>query len=332
MNISSNTVAKIKAFTGRAGNIVNWQGMQLAGLVVVLGIMIVVSSMVSPFFLTPFNITIMIRELAFVGIIGIAQGLLLINGDIDISIGSIAGLGAVIFGTLMVRMGLDPNIALVLALASGALLGAFNGFLITFFSISALVLTIGTQVAYRGLATAVSEGRTISGFPSDLLPLGQGVWYGIPVPTMFLIGVFVFAWVLTKKTTFGRKMYAIGNSPEAAQLVGIRTSRMRVTTYAISGTLAALAGILMSLRIASAQVSIGQIWLLPSIAAPVIGGIAITGGIGTITGALVGAAIMGVIANIVVLGGVSLYWQQTINGTVVVIAIIFDSIARRFRK
>jgi ribose transport system permease protein len=308
-----------------------WPGSQLGSLTLVLAVIVAISAMISPQFLTPYNISIVLRSLAFIGIVSLAQGLLLLLGDIDASVGAISGLGAVIAAFFMVKFQVDPHISLLLGIIAGAVLGAFNGTLITTFRLTALVLTIGMLTAYNGLNLAITKGRTITGFSPVVTIYGQGSLFGIPIPALFLLGVFALVWFITKKTVFGRNMYAIGNSIEAAKMVGIRTQRVRIITYALSGGLAALAGILMSLRIASAQPSIGAIWLLPSIAGPVIGGIAITGGIGSVTGALIGGAIMGVIANIVVLGGVSLYWQQVINGTIVVVAIIFDSLSRRTR-
>ena len=127
-------------------------------------------------------------------------------------------------------------------------------------------------------------------------------------------------------------MFAVGNSIETAKLVGINTKKLVVTAYVISSTIAAATGILMVFRLMSAQTTVGQTWLLPSIAAPVIGGIATTGGIGSITGALIGAAIMVIIGNIVVLGGVNVYWQQIINGVIIILAIVMDAVIRKFSK
>ncbi len=304
---------------------------QLATLSLVLVALIGASALISPHFLTPFNITTLLRQLAFVGIVSIGQGFLLLLGDIDASVGAIAGLGAVIAAMFTVNFGMHPVLGIVIGFAAGAILGGFNGFLITAFGLSPLVLTIGMLTTYSGLNLAISRGKTITGYPEYITQLGQGTFLGIPIPTIFWLAVFGTIWFITKRTVFGRNMYAIGNSPEAARMVGINSRRVRIVAYAITGSLASLAGILMSLRIASAQPSIGNIWLLPSIAAPVIGGIAITGGVGTITGALVGGAIMAVVTNIVVLGGVNLYWQQVINGGIVVLAIIVDSLGRARR-
>lgn len=307
------------------------RGGQVVTIFGVLVLLVIVSSLISPQFITAYNITIMSRDLGFVGIVAIAQGLLLLMGDIDISIGAIAGLAAVSTAKLMVDFGFNPVLALIIGLITGGGCGLINGFLITKFRLNPLVLTIGTQTVYTGLNLNISKGKTITGFPPYLINLGSGSLFRVPIPFFILIIVFAIVLFLTNKTVLGRMVYAVGNSRETASLVGIKTQNVRMIIYAIAGVLAALAGILMALRMYAAQTMIGASWLLPSIAAPVIGGIALTGGIGSATGALLGAAIMGVIGNIVILGGVNVYWQQVVNGAVVILAIIFDSFMRRGR-
>jgi len=305
---------------------------QLTGVIGALVLIFVVSCFISPNFLTSYNIEIMLRDLGFVGICAIAQGLLLLLGDIDISIGAIAGLCSVLSAKLLVDYSVNPILAMAIGVGAGALLGCINGLLITTFGLNSLVLTIGTQTTYTGLNLLVTRGRTITGLPEKVTVLGAGTFFGIPWPTFFLAGVFLIAIFLTTRTVFGRQLYAIGNSREAAKIVGIKEQKVRVIAYAITGTFAGLAGILMAFRLLSAQTAIGQNWVLPSIAAPVIGGIATTGGIGSIAGALLGGAIMGVIGNIIVLGGVDVYWQQVVNGLIVVLAITIDSLYRRFGR
>jgi ribose transport system permease protein len=305
---------------------------QVAGVAAVLIAILIVSSFVSNKFLTPYNLQIMIRSLAFTGMVSLGQGLLLLLGDIDLSVGAIAGLCGVICGKFAVEMQLNPYLAIVLALVFGMLFGMFNGFLVTSFKLNAIVLTIGMQTAYKGINQVITKGRTITGFPKTITILGEGTVAGIPTPAIILLLVFFLMYFLTRRTTYGRNVYAVGNSIETARMVGIKTQRVRIISYAICGFLAGLAGILMSMRLASAQASIGEIWVLPSIAAPVIGGIATTGGIGSVTGALIGGGIMGVVSNIIVLGNVNIYWQQVLNGLIVVLAIIFDSLAQKFRK
>ncbi len=312
-----------------------FRGRKLGKLSGVLGAFVVIfvaSCFISPNFLTGYNLAIMARDLAFIGIVAIAQGLLLLLGDIDISIGAIAGLSAVVCAKLLVDYHMNLVAAMSFGLAAGALMGCINGLLITGFNLNSLVLTIGTQTAFTGLNLLVTRGRTIVGLPEDVTFLGAGSLVGVPIPVFFMLGVFVVALFITTKTVFGRKLYAVGNSREAAKIVGIKESNVRIAAYSIAGVFAGLAGILMAFRLISAQTAIGQTWVLPSIAAPVIGGIATTGGIGSISGALIGGAIMGVIGNIIVLGGVDVYWQQVFNGLIVVLAITLDSLTRRLGK
>jgi len=307
------------------------RGGQILSVFGALALLVIVSSFISPNFVTAYNITIMSRDLGFVGIIAIAQGLLLLMGDIDISIGAIAGLASVSAAKLMVDFSANPIMSLIISLAIGAGCGLVNGFLITMFRLNPLVLTIGTQTVYTGLNLFISKGKTITGFPAYFVNLGSGSFFKVPIPFIIMLVVFVIAMFVTKKTILGRKVYAVGNSRETSSMVGIKTQNVRMIVYSIAGSIAAAAGILMSFRMMAAQTMIGATWLLPSIAAPVIGGIALTGGTGHIGGALLGAAIMGVIGNIVILGGVNVYLQQVVNGAVVILAIIFDSLLRRSR-
>ena len=305
---------------------------QLTGVIGAFALIFIASCFISPNFLTGYNLTIMARDLAFIGIVAIAQGLLLLLGDIDVSIGAIAGLCAVVTAKLLVDYTMNPVLAMAVGLAAGALLGCINGLLITAFNLNSLVLTIGTQTAFTGLNLLVTRGRTITGLKENVTFLGAGSLFEIPMPVYFLVGVFAIALFIATKTVLGRQLYAIGNSHEAARIVGIKEQKVRVIAYSLAGVFAGLAGILMGFRLLSAQTAIGQTWVLPSIAAPVIGGIATTGGIGSIAGALFGGAIMGVIGNIIVLGGVDVYWQQVFNGVIVVLAITLDSLSRRFGR
>jgi ribose transport system permease protein len=186
---------------------------------------------------------------------------------------------------------------------------------------------------YSGINLVITEGKAITGIPKDILFLGQGDVAGMPLPFVILIFVSIIITVLAICTPFGRYIYAIGNNREAARMLGIRVNRIRVACFMLSGLLASLAGMLMVARLGSAQPSIGNVWVMASIAAPVIGGVATTGGIGNPLGALIGAAIIGVIENIIVLIGVSPYWQTVVSGAIVVIAVAFDAISRNlFRK
>jgi ribose transport system permease protein len=303
-------------------------GNQLSGIIFALLLIIVIASLFSPYFLTPYNISITIRSLAFVGLVSLGQALLLILGDLDLSVGSIAGLCGVIGGKLMVDWHLDPFLAFALALACGAGCGLVNGLIINALNLNALVVTIGMAGVYGGINLVITTGKAIIGIPKAIRFLGTGDLFGLPFPFVILVLVLILVYALTMFTPFGRYMYAIGNSRDAAKMLGIRVARIRVICFMLTCLIASLAGMLMVARLGSSQPSIGETWVLTSIAAPVIGGIATTGGIGNPAGAIVGAAIIGVIENIIVLFGVSPYWQTVVSGAIVVIAVSLDAVSR----
>ncbi|NLL36907.1 MAG: ABC transporter permease [Fretibacterium sp.] len=293
----------------------------------VLLIMIVIASVSSPYFLDSYNIQALIRDLAFVGMIGMAQSLLLLVGELDLSVGKIASLCGILAGMMMVTYGVDPYLALGLALILGLVFGIINGLLITQLRLNAMVATIGMQGVYGGINLVLTKGKAITGIPESIYILGKGTIGFIPIPFFFTIAVAIFILFLVKKTKTGRYIYAIGNNKEAAKILGIKVDRIRVMLYAIVGLISALAGILYVARLGSSQSSIGESWPMNSIASAVIGGVALTGGVGNPVGALIGSAIISIISNLIVLLGVSVYWQSAVSGFVVVLAISFSSIS-----
>ncbi|NLK71561.1 MAG: ABC transporter permease [Clostridiales bacterium] len=307
-------------------------GGSVSGVATALIFLFIIGTIVSRNFFTGYNITIMSRDLAFIGIVAIAQGILLLLGDIDLSIGSIAGVAAVLTSVLIVDFNVNFVISMIVGLLVGFGLGLINGTLGSTFNLNPLVLTIGTQTAFLGLNFVITKGRTITGLPEAATRLGTGSVFKIPIPVYFLAVVFIIIYILLNHTVFGRRLYAMGNNREAGIMVGINKHQIRILAFAIAGVLAALAGSLMAFRTISAQTSIGATWVMPSIAAPVIGGIATTGGVGSITGAIIGAALVTLISNIIVLGGVNVYWQQVFNGVIVILAIIMDSFLRKANK
>lgn len=306
---------------------------QMSGVAVALMGIFVISCFLSPYFLTSYNMLIVARTLAFVGLITIGQSLLMMLGELDISLGAIGGLCGVIGGKLMVDMGVDPFLSFFLCVMVGMLCGTINGLLVTLLDLHSLVLTIGMAGVYGGANLVLTKGLAITGIPEQIAFLGKGVYMGVPTP--FIIMVFTLAIItfMTMRTPLGRYIYAIGNNTPAAKMLGIKVNRVRIICFAIGGTLASIAGMLMVARLGTAQPSIGETWVLTPIAAAVIGGVTTTGGVGNPLGAILGAAIIGLIENIIVLFGVSPYWQSVVNGAIVVFAISFDSISRRyFRK
>lgn len=302
----------------------------LAGVFVALVAIFVVSALISPYFLTAYNMSVIARGLAFVGLVTIAQASLMILGELDLSLGTIGGLCGVVSGMLMVQAGLPWGVALVLALVLGMALGLLNGFLVTALGLHSLVLTIGTAGIYGGAILVLTKGVAITGIPEGIQFLGRGDFLGVPVPFIIMLVVLAVALFLTIRTPMGRYMYAIGNNAAAARMLGIRVDRIRLLVFTFAGMLSALAGLLMVARLGTAQPSIGQAWVLAPIAASVIGGVATTGGVGSPLGAIFGAGIIAIIENIIVLFGVSPYWQGVVSGAIVVLAISFDVLSRRY--
>ena len=321
---------------------------QLSGVILALVLIFVGSCLLSENFANSYNLSIIARSLAFVGLITLGQSMLLVLGELDLSLGMISGLAAVVGGILMVQWGIPPVFAILLSLLVGALCGAINGLLVTVLRLHSLVLTIGMSGVYLAFKLGFTKGAAITGIPEEIYFLGQtnlydllpaslqgegwlaNVFESVPLPTVIMLACLVVVAFVMAKTPFGRYMYAIGNNKAAAQILGIRVDRVRVYVFMCAGFLSALAGILMVARMGTAQPSIGENWVLPSIAASVIGGVSTTGGVGGPIGAILGSAIVNIIENIIILVGVNTYWQSGVSGAVVVIAISVDGLSRRF--
>lgn len=299
---------------------------KLFSITLILVGMVIIAALTSEYFMTAYNLQSVIRDLAFIGIIAIGQSCLLLLGELDLSVGAVASLCGVLGGMMMVTYGWNPWLSLVLCILLGLCFGAINGLIITKLKLNAMVVTIGMQGVYSGINLVLTKGRAITKVPEEIYVLGTGNLFEIPVPFLFTIGTLVLIVLLIKRTKFGRYVYAIGNSRDAAQILGVKTDNVRITVYAIVGGLSALAGILMVARLGASQPSIGTNWPMNSIAASVIGGLALTGGVGNPAGALVGAAIIMLIQNMIVLYGVNVYWQTAVSGIVVVLAISIDSV------
>jgi len=299
--------------------------MTVIGAVLVL--MIVLASIFSPYFLDIYNLQSLIRDLAFIGMIGVGQSLLLLIGELDLSVGKIASLCGIMAGMMMVNWHWNPFLSLIAAVVFGLLLGCLNGLIITKLRLNAMVATIGMQGVYGGINLVLTKGKAITNIPSQIHFLGKGNVGYIPVPFIFTLIILVLILFLISKLKTGRYIYAIGNNREAAKILGIKVDKIRVIIYAIVGFISAIAGVLYVARLGSAQSSVGENWPMNSIAASVIGGVALTGGIGNPAGALIGAAIISIIQNMIVLFGVNVYWQSAVSGFVVIIAISFSSLS-----
>ena len=311
-------------------NIFKRSNMTAIGMVLI--IMFVIACIGSPYFLDVYNIQSLLRDLAIIGMIGIAQSLLLLVGELDLSVGKIATLCGILSGMLMIYTKINPWLAFICGLIFGIFFGLLNGLIITKLRLNSMVATIGMQGVYGGINLVLTKGKAITGIPEQIQFLGKGSLGIVPMPFIFCIIVLLLVLFLVKKTKTGRYIYAIGNSREAATILGIKVDKIRVFIYVAVGLISSLAGLLYVCRLGSAQSTLGESWPMNSIAASVIGGVSLNGGIGNPAGALIGAAIISIISNMIVLFGVNAYWQQAVSGIVVVLAISFSSIMEIIRE
>jgi ribose transport system permease protein len=302
------------------------RGGPLVGLIV----LVVVMAVLSPTFLTFRNVFNVGTQIAVIAIIALGSTFVIVSGGIDLSVGSVLALAGIVFGWASAKAGLPLPVALLLGIGVGALAGFVNGNLVTFANIPPFIATLAMLSAARGLALVISGGIPISRIPSSLQTLGNGDLFGvIPLPVVLMVAMWVLAaWVL-RYTYAGRCMYAIGGNEEAARLSGINVVGQKLLIYTLSGLFAAIAGILLTARLASAQPQAGVGFELDAIAAVVIGGASLSGGVGSATGTIVGAFILGVLRNGLNLLNVSAFWQQVVIGAVIVLAVMTDTLRRR---
>ena len=288
----------------------------------VLILMMIIATIFSPHFLTIFNLQSLMRDIAFIGMVAVAQSLLLLIGELDLSVGKIATLSGVLGGILMTSMKVNPFLAFAIGLLSGILFGMINGLLVTKLRLNSMVTTIGMQSLYGGITLVITKGKAVTNIPDAIFFLGKGNIGVFPIPFIFAIVVLIVIVYFVTKTKTGRYIYAIGNSREASKIMGIRVDAVRVLIYGIVGFISALAGMLY----------VGNNWPMNSIASSVIGGVSLTGGVGSPVGAIIGSAIICVISNVIVLFGVNVYWQEAVSGFVVVIAIALPSLLTIIRE
>lgn len=323
---------KTHAAPSKAANIFAWLTQSQAFLLIIfLIVLITVISLIAPRFLQLNNLAVITRQTSFVGIVSLGQMVALMAGLIDLSVGSVAGFAGISAGLLMYHTSIDPYLCMLLGLLVGAVIGLINGFLVTQLRLNAFIATLSMSFVINGAILVITQGWAIPDMPKKILWIGQGSLGGIPVPTLILLAVAVLLAFILNRTYIGRHILALGGNPDAAVLVGIRVKRVKTLVYMISGSLSALAGVMMLARLASGQPTVGATWLLPSFAAPILGGTAMSGGVGSTLGTLVGSLIMAVINNSIVLTGMSVYWENVVVGGVLILAIAMDSFRRQNR-
>jgi ribose transport system permease protein len=313
---------------------INAQSLKRFQSLIALVVLCIVLSLMSDKFFTTDNGLNVLRQIAVNICIATGMTLVVLTAGIDLSVGSVLALcGAVAAGLLKsgieipsgdLFIGFTVIGALLAGMLLGAVLGWWNGFAITKFNVPPFVATLAMLTIARGLTMLYTKGHPISNLGKSFAFIGSGSLLGIPTPVWIAILVVLSAVFITQKTRMGRYIYAIGGNEQAAKLSGINISKIKIIVYSMAGALAALGGIIVTARLDSAQPNAGMSYELDAIAAVVIGGTSLSGGKGSIWGTVMGAIIIGVLNNGLVLLNVSPFWQQVVKGTVILLAVIID--------
>lgn len=293
---------------------------------ILLGMCVVLTISVGSKFLSSSNLISVIRQFSFYGILAIGMCIVIITGGIDISVGSVFALSGVMACISITKWMIPVWIGVLLGLFVGVLMGYINGFCVTVFKLPPMIATLGMQSIARGVAYTVTGGYPIGSLPDSFKFIGLGSILSIPTPIVLMIVLAAVAILFLHKTVVGRRIYAIGGNEEGARISGVRVNRIKRLVYAICGFTAAVSGIAMAARLGVGQSTAGQGYEMDAIAATVIGGASLSGGAGSVVGAIIGAAIMGVLRNGLVLLDVSAYWQQTVIGLVIILAVTLDNL------
>jgi ribose transport system permease protein len=282
----------------------------------------------TPYFLTFSNLLNVAEQTSINAIVAVGMTFVILSGGIDLSVGSIVALSGVVLG-LALRADQPLPMALALALGVGAVSGLGNGLFVTLGGLPPFIVTLGTMSIARGAALLVTEGRPISGFAPSFRIVATGRVAFVPAPVVVTAIVYVIAHFVLTGTAFGRYVYAIGGNEEATRLSGVAVRFHKSMIYVVAGLMSAIAAVILTARLNSAQPIAGMMYELDAIAATVIGGTSLMGGEGTLAGTLVGALIMGVLRNGLNLLGVSSFLQQIVIGGVIVIAVLLDTVLKR---
>ena len=307
------------------------------GAFIALALLVVGLSIISPEFRAPSNFMNLLRQATFNGLIAFGMTCVILSDGIDLSVGSTFALSAIVCAEL-IMMGLPAFVAILVALVVGTLLGTISGLLVTKGRLQPFIATLITMTTYRGLAMIITDGKPISRLAESATSgsflfkaLGKGNLVSIfnenikiPIPALILIIAFAIFYFFLNHTTYGRRIYATGSNAKCATLVGVNTSKIKISVYAISGFMSALAGLIMISRVNSAQPTLGSGYELDAIAAVALGGTSMSGGRGKITGTVAGVLIIAVLNNGLNIMEVTSYYQDVIKAIVILVAVLSD--------
>ncbi len=305
------------------------------GILGVLAALCILIAWTNPdFYRSAYNLQNLSRHIALLALFAFGEAFVIISGGIDLSVGSIIGFVGLLVAVLAVRMGVPITLAIAAGLALSVGVGLGQGLLITRLGLQPFIVTLGGMMVLRGLAQTISEGSNI-GFGNEFAAfkfLGTGSVMGVPVPVLVLLVVGAVALMVLHRTVFGRHLFAIGGNIDAARFSGIRVHRVSIIAYTVSGGLAGLAGVMYAAYLPAASPSVGTAYELYAIAAAVLGGCSLRGGEGSVLGVVIGACIMRVMSNGIVLMGISTFWENTVIGAVIITAAILDAFVQRRRR
>lgn len=295
----------------------------LLGLVMFILLMVVTMSIISPVFLTSGNIINVLRQVSLNGILAVGLTFVILTGGIDLSVGSLVAVTGVVVGSMLVN-GYGWMEAVVAGVAISVLFGVFNGVMIAYCGLPPFIATLAGQTIGRGFALVFSDGKPYALANKDFLNIGKGSALGIPIPIWILFIVCAAAMVILNKTTYGRHVYAFGGNRNATKLSGVKTKFNEMSVYVISALMAGIVGVILAARISSGQPTAGNGYELDAIAAVAIGGTSMSGGIGTLSGTILGFIIIGILSNSLTLLSVSSFYQQIVKGAIILIAVLMD--------
>lgn len=300
----------------------------LLGLLVFIALMVIVMAIVSPVFLTTGNLINIIRQVSLNGILAVGLTFVILTGGIDLSVGSLVAVTGVVVGSMLVN-GYSALEAVVAGISISVLFGVFNGVMIAYCGLPPFIATLAGQTIGRGFALVFSDGKPYALADKDFLFIGKGSALGIPIPIWILFIVCAVAAIVLNKTTYGRHVYAFGGNRNATKLSGVKIKFVEMIVYVISALMAGIVGVILAARISSGQPTAGTGYELDAIAAVAIGGTSMSGGIGTLSGTILGFIIIGVLSNSLTLLNVSSFYQQIVKGAIILIAVLMDMRSKR---
>jgi ribose/xylose/arabinose/galactoside ABC-type transport system permease subunit len=294
------------------------------GIYLALFVLCAVLSIISPAFLSAENLLNVLRQVSINGMIAVGMTFVIITGGIDLSVGSVMALSAVVATSLAHPNTYPVIVPVLVGLLVGLLCGGINGLLIARWKVAPFIVTLGMMTAARGLTLVYTNGRPINNLSDAYNQIGGGYVAGIPIPVIVLVGIIAIGIFVLNFMKFGRHVYALGGNEAAAKSSGLNINFIKIGVYSIVGITAGLAGVVLSSRVMAGSPVLGQGYELDAIAAVVIGGTSLFGGVGSVAGTIVGALIIGVMNNGLDLLNVSSYYQQVVKGVIIILAVLLD--------